>query len=63
MRSKTHHPRIMVNGVEPEDTRQERREKKLQKKRSKILQHGRSIVRVYKDAVLKRAKQSKSKDK
>jgi hypothetical protein len=40
-----------------EETKQERREKKQQKKRAKILQHGRSLVRVYKDAVLKRAKQ------
>jgi len=47
--------------VEPEDAKQERREKKLQKKQSKILQHGRSIVRVYKDAVLKRAKRTSRK--
>ena len=47
--------------VESKDTRQERREKKLQSKHSKILQHGRSIVRVYKDAVLKRAKQVRKK--
>ena len=43
-------------------TRQERREKKQQKKRAKILQHGRSLVRVYKDAVLKRAKQLGGKE-
>jgi hypothetical protein len=43
------------------ETKQERREKKLQSKQSKILQHGRSIVRVYKDAVLKRAKQVRKK--
>jgi hypothetical protein len=48
--------------VESEDTRQERREKKLQSKRNKMLQHGRSIVRVYKDALLKRARRPKSKD-
>jgi len=44
--------------LETEETKQERREKKLQKKREKIKQHGRSLVRVYKDAVLKRAKQT-----
>jgi len=43
--------------LEQGETKQERREKKQQKKREKILQHGRSLVRVYKDAVLKRAKQ------
>jgi hypothetical protein len=43
--------------LETEETKQERREKKLQKKRDKMQQHGRSLVRVYKDAVLKRAKQ------
>ncbi len=43
------------------ETKQERREKKLQKKRDKIVQHGHSIVRVYKDAVLKRKKVDKRK--
>jgi hypothetical protein len=49
--------------LETEETKQERREKKLQKKREKMQQHGRSLVRVYKDAVLKRAKQSDKKGK
>lgn len=39
---------------EKPDTRQERREKKLQKKREKIAQHGKGLARVYVDAVLKR---------
>ncbi len=39
-----------------EETRQERREKRELKRRETMLQHGRSIVRVYKDAVLKRLK-------
>jgi hypothetical protein len=43
--------------LESEETRQERREKKQQKKREKMQQHGHSIVRVYKNAVLKRKKQ------
>ncbi len=43
--------------METEETKQEHREKKRQKRREKIQQHGRSLVRVYKDAVLKRAKQ------
>ena len=52
--------------METEETKQERREKRLLKKRDRMQQHGRSLVRVYKDAVLKRAKQAskgaKSKD-
>ena len=48
--------------METEETKQERREKKLQKKHEKIKQHGRSLVRVYKDVVLKRAKNSRKKE-
>jgi hypothetical protein len=47
--------------LEQGETKQERREKKQQKKREKIAQHGRSLVRVYKDAVLKRAKKVRKK--
>ena len=36
------------------ETRQERRERRLQKKRKRIPQHGKSLARVYRDAVLKR---------
>ena len=35
-------------------TRQERREKKLKKKREKMPKHGRSLARIYVDAILKR---------
>jgi hypothetical protein len=49
--------------LETGETKQERREKKQQKKREKILQHGRSLVRVYKDAILKRVKQARKKEK
>ena len=48
--------------METGETKQERREKKQQKRREKILQHGRSLVRVYKDAVLKRAKRTIKKE-
>jgi hypothetical protein len=41
-------------GPAGDETRQERREKRRLKKREKILQHGKSLARVYKDAVLKR---------
>ena len=49
--------------METGEPKQERREKKQQKKREKILQHGHSLVRVYKDAILKRAKQIRKKEK
>lgn len=43
-------------GLAGDETRQERREKRKRKKREKILQHGKSLSQVYKDAVLKRLK-------
>jgi hypothetical protein len=36
------------------ETKQERRERRLQKKRKRIPQHSKSLARVYRDAVLKR---------
>jgi len=39
------------NGTE---TRQERREKKLQKKRERMAKHGKNIARIYMDAIMKR---------
>ena len=41
---------------EPEDTKQERREKKLRKKRERIPKHGKNLARIYMDAILKRLK-------
>ena len=38
------------------ETRQERREKKLRKKRERIPQHGKGLARVYLDALIKRVK-------
>jgi len=46
----------MNNEQLDEKTRQERREKRLKKKREKIPQHGRSLVKIYKDVILKRLK-------
>ena len=37
-----------------DETRQERREKKLRKKREKIPQHGKNLAKVYMDAIIKR---------
>ena len=36
------------------ETRQERREKKLKKKRERIPQHGKNLAKIYMDAVLKK---------
>ncbi len=41
---------------EPEDTRQERREKKLRKKQERIPKHGKNLAKIYMDAILKRLK-------
>jgi len=38
------------------ETRQERREKKLKKKRERMPQHGKGLAKVYMDAILKRLK-------
>jgi len=38
------------------ETRQERREKKLEKKRERMPQHGKSLAKIYRDAILKRLK-------
>ena len=36
------------------NTRQERREKKLKKKRERMSKHGKNLARVYMDAIMKR---------
>ena len=36
------------------ETKQERREKKLKKKRERILKHSKNLARIYMDAILKR---------
>ena len=38
----------------PRETRQERRERRKRKERDRVPQHGKSLARVYRDAVLKR---------
>jgi len=40
------------------ETKQERRERKLKKKRERIPQHGKSLAKIYMDAILKRLKRS-----
>jgi len=41
------------------ETKQERREKKLQKKRERMAKHGKNLARIYMDAIMKRLKRSK----
>ncbi len=36
------------------ETKQERREKKLQKKRERMAKHGKNLAKVYMDAIMKR---------
>jgi hypothetical protein len=43
---------------EGQETRQERREKKLKKKRERIPKHGKNLARLYMDAILKRLRRS-----
>jgi hypothetical protein len=38
------------------ETRQERREKKLRKKRERVSKHGKNLAKIYMDAVIKRLK-------
>ena len=38
------------------ETRQERRERKLRKKKERIAQSGKNLAKIYRDAVLKRMK-------
>jgi len=38
------------------ETRQERRERKLRKKRERIPKHGKNLARIYVEAILKRLK-------
>ena len=43
-----------------EETKQERREKQRTKEKAKMPQHGKSLARVYKDAVSKRAESTEA---
>jgi hypothetical protein len=38
------------------ETRQERREKKLKKKRERMPKHGKNLAKIYMDAIIKRLK-------
>jgi len=47
---------------EESGTKQERRERKLQKKREQIRTHGKNLAKVYMDAILKRLKRRQTKE-
>jgi hypothetical protein len=38
------------------ETRQERRDKKLKKKRERLPKHSKNLIKIYRDAILKRLK-------
>ena len=42
------------------ETKQERREKKLKKKREHMPKHGKNLARVYMDAIMKRLRRGKN---
>jgi hypothetical protein len=44
----------MNNEEEDKETRQERREKRAEKRKEDMRKHGKTLAKVYKDAVLKR---------
>jgi hypothetical protein len=41
------------------ETRQERREKKLKKKRERMAKHGKNLARIYMDAIMKRLRRQR----
>jgi hypothetical protein len=45
-----------------EKTRQERRERRLLKEKTRMPQHGKGLARVYKDAVSKRVKDKEAQE-
>ena len=45
-----------MNDKELPETKKERRERKLKKKRERMPKHGKNLARLYMDAILKRLK-------
>ena len=43
-----------MNNDEEIETRQERRQKRLDKKKERIPKHGKNLIKIYRDAILKR---------
>ena len=49
--------------LNPEETKQEKREKRKRKQKEKMTQHGKGIAKIYEDAVRKRVKEDENNDK
>lgn len=49
----------MVKEGQGDETRQERREKKLRKKRARMKKHGKNLARTYMDIIMKRLRGTK----
>jgi hypothetical protein len=45
------------------ETRQERRERKLKSKKERVKKHGRSLARIYKEAILKQINKLRAEKK
>jgi len=43
-----------MNNDQDTETRQERRQKRLEKKRERMPKHGKGLIKTYRDAILKR---------
>lgn len=43
-----------MNNNKDMETRQERRQKRIEKKKERIPKHGKNLVKIYRDAILKR---------
>ncbi len=43
------------------DTRQDRRDKRLHRRKARMPQHGRGFARAYRDAIIKRARRTRRK--
>lgn len=52
---------MMTREENYEETRQERREKKLKKKKEQMKQHGKSLIKIYRDSVTKRQQKAEKK--
>ena len=50
----------MSNNDKDIETRQERREKRVEKKKESMLKHSKNLAKVYRDAILKRLRGKKS---
>jgi len=50
-----------MRGADDGDTRQERRDDRLRRRKARMPKHGRGFARAYRDAVIKRARRTRRK--